>query len=78
MFSAAGQPPGHVAWLVLGEVPAGCLLGAVVSPAQGGEVAFAGPAAVVVGGGVVEVALAGGAAAAGEGAAPLPDGDQVP
>ena len=33
--AAAGQPPGHVAWLVLVEVPAGCLLGAVM-PSAGG------------------------------------------
>ncbi len=51
------------------EVPAGGLLGGVVPPAKRGQVALAGPSALVVGDGVVVVAAACGAAAAGEGAA---------
>ncbi len=42
--AAAGQPPGHLAGPVLGELPAGCLLRAMMSPAGRREIAFAGPA----------------------------------
>ena len=67
-----------MAGLVVGEVPAGGLLTSVVPAAERGAVAFAGPAARVVGGGVVDVAAAGGAAAAEGGAGPLPGFDEVP
>lgn len=33
-FAAAGQPPDHVARLVLGQLPARCLLGPVMAPAE--------------------------------------------
>ncbi|HUK69989.1 MAG TPA: hypothetical protein VLW50_14755, partial [Streptosporangiaceae bacterium] len=65
------------AWLGLGELPAGSLLDLVVSAAQGSEVAFAGPAAVLVGECVVAVALGRVAAAAGEHTRPVADLDQV-
>jgi hypothetical protein len=67
-----------VPWLRLDQVPPGCLLGLVVPPAQHGEVAFAGLAALVVGGGVVEVAALRGPVASGEDARPVPYLDQVP
>src|SRR6266481_10173967 len=76
--AAARQPPGHLAWSSLLEVPAWGLLGAVMPAAGGGEVAFTSGAALVPGEGVVDIALNCGAAAAGGAAAPLPDGDQVP
>jgi hypothetical protein len=70
--AAAGCSPGHLPGSGLGEVPAVGLLAPVVMAAERGEVAFAGPAAFVVGDGVVEVAAGGGATAAGVGAAALP------
>src|SRR5215469_17920454 len=70
--------PDQGAGLWLGDVPSGCLFDFVVPAAEGGEVAFAGDPALVVGGGVVEVAVFGGAAAAGVGAGAVPDLDQVP
>ena len=62
----------------LGELPVGRLLGAMMSTARGCEITFAGPAALVVGHRMVEVAAGGGAPAAGEAAPALPDHDQVP
>jgi len=55
--------PGEGAWLGLGELPSGPLLEAVVGTACAAEVAVAGPAALVVGDGVVLVGAAGGLAA---------------
>ena len=62
--AAAGEGPDHEAGFGLVEVPAGGLLGAVGVAAEGGQVAFAGAAALVVGDRVVEVAAVGGALAA--------------
>ena len=59
------------------EVPALGLFGAVVVAAEGREVAFAGAAALVPGGGVVQVASGCGAAAAGRGARGVAGADQV-
>jgi hypothetical protein len=63
-------------WLL--EMPAGGLLGPVMSAAQWGQIAFACSSAPVVGEGVVIVAAVRPAAATGERAGPLPDLDEVP
>src|ERR1022692_3450454 len=76
--ASAGEGPGEGAWLGLFEVPAGCLLGAVVASAERGAVAFARPPALVVGNGVVVVASAGRSPAAGERAGAVPGFEQVP
>ena len=55
--------PDEGAWLGLGEVPAGALLEAMVGPAAGAEIAVAGPSALVMGNGVIEVGTVGGLAA---------------
>ena len=65
-------------WPGLAELPAGCLLGRVMPAAQGGQIAFAGAAALVVGDRVVVIAPPGGPPAAGERAGPVPVLDQVP
>src|SRR5690348_457794 len=69
--------PDQGAGLGLGEGPAGCLLGSVVPSAKGCQVAETGPAALLPGGGVVEVAVLSGAAAAGRGAGPVAYPDAV-
>jgi hypothetical protein len=61
----------------LGDGPAGCLLGAVVAAAHGGEVALVG-GAVGVGDGVVEVAVDRLGVAGGGGAGMAAGADQVP
>ena len=60
------------------EVPALGLFTAVVVTAQRGQVAFAGAAALVIGDGVVEVALRRGASATGSAACGGAGFDQVP
>ena len=77
MGAVSGGGPGEGAGGRAGDGPAGDLLGVVVVPAGWMEVAFAGPAALVVGGYVVEVAAGGGAAAAGAGAGGVADADEV-
>src|SRR5258706_5092175 len=69
--------PDQDAGFGLGEVPAAGLLGAVMPPAQGRQIALAGGAALVIGEGVVQVAACGGTSASGEGAGPLPGADEV-
>jgi hypothetical protein len=64
--------------LRLFEVPALGLFTAVVVAAQRGQVAFAGAAALVIGDGVVEVALRRGASATGSAARGGAGFDQVP
>jgi hypothetical protein len=54
------------------------LFGLVVAAAEGSQIAQARRAAIVVGHGVVGVALLGRAAAAGENAGGMPDLDKVP
>src|ERR1035437_8715598 len=73
--ASAGKCPGEGAWLGLPEVPAGCLLGAVVASAERGEIAFARPAALVIRDRVVVVASAGRPPAAGQrgGGGPRPE-----
>lgn len=77
VLTVAGQPPGHVAGLVLGQVPARCLFAAMVLAAERGAVAFAGAAALVERRRVVDVTESRGAAATRSGAGPLPGLDQV-
>jgi hypothetical protein len=60
------------------EVPALSLLGRVVPSAERGQITLAGPAALVVGHGVVVIAAARGAAAAGEAAGAVAGFDEVP
>src|SRR5215831_4701013 len=62
----------------LGDAPAPGLLDPVAFPAARPAVAGAGPPALVVRGGVLEVAAAGVPGAGREGARPVPDLDQVP
>src|SRR5207302_4789201 len=76
--AAGWGPPFQDAGFGLLEPPAQGLLAPVVVSAKGGEVAGAGRAAVVPGGGVVQVAAGGGLPAAGRGAPGVPGGDQVP
>lgn len=66
-----------MAGLVLGETPAGGLLRAVMAAAEWSEVAFAGATTLVIGDGVVEVAVDGGAAATGGSAGALTHDDEV-
>src|ERR1700722_2063818 len=75
--AAVWQGPDGWPWSEVVDVPAGGLLGLVVRAAQRMQVAETGPAALVVGDGVVEVAAFGVAAAAGRGAGGLSDLDQV-
>ena len=81
-LSGVGPPgrglPRHGAWLVLAECPAGGLLRLVVASAEGGETAFAGPAAEVVWDRVIDVAAGGRPPAARVGASCLADLDDVP
>ena len=63
MGAAAWQGPGEGAWPGLVQVPAGCLLGAVVAAAQRAHIAFAGASALVIGDRVVVVAADGGSPA---------------
>ena len=78
VVASAGCGPDQGAGFGLGEVPAAGLLGLVVAAAQRVEIALAGPAALVVGDGVVVVAAGRGAAAAGESAPGASDLDDVP
>src|SRR5437868_9272634 len=71
-----GPPEGPVGELV--DLPLGVLLEAVVVAALRAGIAQAAPAARVVGGVVLQVALGGGAAADGAGAGRVPDLGQVP
>src|SRR5580704_10714768 len=75
--AVSGGGPGEGAGGGAGDGPAGDLLGVVVMAADGVQVAFAGPAAAVVGDHVVEVAAGGGAAAVGSGAGGVADLDEV-
>ena len=70
--SAAGEVPFQVAGLGLAEVPAGCLLGRVVSLAKRREVAFARASALVKRDRMVIIAAPGGPPAAREAAGPVP------
>src|SRR2546429_3480971 len=71
-----GPPEGPVGELV--DLPLGVLLEPVVVAALRAGVAQAAPAARLVGGVVLQVALGGGAAADGAGASRVPDLGQVP
>src|SRR5216683_5245960 len=74
---AAGCGPGHGARVLLGKCPAGDLFRAVMSPADGVNVAPAGDPALVVRDAMIEVAGLGGPAAAGVGAGGIADADEV-
>src|ERR1700722_13694292 len=75
--AAGGGAPSQDAGFGLLELPALGLFAPVMMPAQGREVAFAGQAALVPGGGVVQVAADRGTAAAGRGAGGVAGADQV-
>lgn len=77
MGAVSGGGPGEGAGCRAGDGPAGDLLGVVVVAAGGMKVAFAGPAALVVGGYVVEVAAGGCPPASGAGAGGVADADEV-
>lgn len=76
--AAVGCGPDERARRRMGDAPSRGLLGLMVPTAEWSQVAFASAAAILVGNGVVEVAVFGRAAAAGVGARALPDLDQVP
>src|ERR1700742_4346540 len=77
VVAAGGGGPPHDSGLGLVELPARGLFTAVVVTAERGQIALAGPAALVVGLGVVEVAADGGALAAGRAAGGGAGPDQV-
>lgn len=73
--AVVGEAPGHPARLILAEVPARGLLGAMMPTAYRGKITLAGPAALVEGHRMVKIAADGGAAAADIRAVALPDLD---
>jgi hypothetical protein len=73
----AGQPPRHDAGRALHQVPARRLLSSVMASAERAAITFAGRAAPIERDRVVDVASHGRSSAAGRGAGPLPDFDQV-
>src|SRR6185437_576811 len=75
--AAGGGGEVEVVGAGLGEGPAGELLDDVVDAAAGAQIARAGPAALVPGGGVVQVRVPGGLAAAGVAAGLVAGGDVV-
>src|ERR1700761_792887 len=77
VVAPGGGGPAHDAGLGLSEAPAFGLFTSMVVTAQRGQVAFAGPAALVVGHGVVQVAAGGGTLAAGGGAGWVAGLDEV-
>ena len=64
--AAVGELPGEGAGLMLAEMPARCLLSAVVPTAQSRQIALAGCAAAVIGDHMIKIAAADGPAAARE------------
>src|SRR5689334_18836562 len=75
--AAVGRGPGQDPRFRLLEGPGGRLFDLVVLPAQGRQIARAGPAALAVGDGVVDITADGGAAAAGGRAGAVAGFDQV-
>src|SRR5215469_8166409 len=69
--------PDVPAWLGLGEGPAGHLLDLVAAAGAGAGVAGVGEPALVIGDGVLEVAVAGGAGAGWPGAIVIADLDEA-
>src|ERR1700760_74533 len=77
LVAPGGGGPGHDSGLELFEAPAFRLFTAMMVPAQRGQAAFAGPAALIVGSGVVQVAAGGSTLAAGGRAGGGPGLDEV-